>query len=349
MATEDHGEEVALFRFSVISKAVNPKLTKAERGLIVRALADQAHPGPDGQLRRVSRTTLDRWVAAYRREGLEGLRPQPRVDAGQARRNPRWMAEAAALRRELPIRSAAQIVDIIGRAHGVWLAERTVRSHLRRAGLTRQALATDPARAYGRFEASRPNEIWIGDVLVGPFVPHPRVAGSRRAKLFLLIDDHSRLIVHGRFMEQENTRSGQEVLRAAICRRGLPENLYLDNGAPFRNHQLERTCAVLGIHLVHSQPYSPQGRGKQERANRYIREAFLAEAMARGIASFAELNDAFTAWAETVANHRVHAETKDAPIPCQASRERFLMSSHFPVVRLLGSVNRRLPIAPKRP
>ena len=35
---------------------------------------------------------------------------------------------------------------------------------------------------------------------------------------------------------------------------------------------------VLGIRLVHSKPYSPEGRGKQERANRYIREAFLAEA-----------------------------------------------------------------------
>ena len=38
-----------------------------------------------------------------------------------------------------------------------------------------------------------PNEIWIGDVLVGPFVPDPRVAGLRRAKLFLLVDDDSRL------------------------------------------------------------------------------------------------------------------------------------------------------------
>ncbi|MGZ6956766.1 MAG: FAD-dependent oxidoreductase, partial [Acidimicrobiia bacterium] len=29
----------------------------------------------------------------------------------------------------------------------------------------------------------------------------------------------------------------------------------------------------LGIRLVHSKPYSPEGRGKQERLNRYIREA----------------------------------------------------------------------------
>jgi hypothetical protein len=50
--------------------------------------------------------------------------------------------------------------------------------------------------------------------------------------------------------------SGQDVLRAAIDRRGLPETLYLDNGAPFSNAQLSRTCAVLGLNLVYSKPYS---------------------------------------------------------------------------------------------
>ena len=46
--------------------------------------------------------------------------------------------------------------------------------------------------------------------------------------------------------------------RAAIVRRGLPEILYADNGAPFSNHMLARTCAVLGIRLIHSAPYSPE-------------------------------------------------------------------------------------------
>jgi putative transposase len=95
-----------------------------------------------------------------------------------------------------------------------------------------------------------------------------------------------------------------------LCRR----RHNLDNGAPFANAWLARTCAVLGIRLVHSKPYSPQGRGKQERANRYIREAFLAEAVHQGIESLDQLNDWFAAWAGQVANRRVHAETGQAPI-----------------------------------
>jgi putative transposase len=323
--SRDRAEEVALFRFSVISEAVSPRLSPAERGLTVRALAARTWTTPEGVERSLSRVTIDRWILAYRRDGLSGLRPTPRADRGRARSHRRWLEEAARMRRALPTRSSAQIVDAIARAHGVLLSERTVRAHLRRAGLIRAALTAEPTRAFGRYEASRPNEIWIGDVLVGPFVPHPRVAGSKRAKLFVLVDDFSRLLVHGRWMTEENTRAGQDVLRSAIARRGLPQILHVDNGAPYANHQLARACAVLSIHLVHSKPYAPQGRGKQERLNSYIRQSFIAEMEDRGIADFDALNDFFMAWAEQVANTRTHAETKQPPI------ERFLQD-HTPSI-----------------
>jgi putative transposase len=314
----DKAEQAALFRFSVISEAVSPRLTPAERGVIVRGLAARTWTTPEGTERSFGRGTIDRWLVAYRRDGLAGLAPVPRSDKGGTRSQGRWLAEAEKMRRAVPARSAAQIVDAIARAHGVYLSARTVRAHLAAKGLTRAALTAEPARVFGRFEASAPNEIWIGDVLVGPFVPYPRVAGSRRAKLFVLVDDYSRLLVYGRWMTEENTRSGQDVLRSAISRRGLPQHCYFDNGAPYSNHQLARACAVLGIHVIHSKPYKPQGRGKQERLNSYIRQSFISEMEDRGIASFEELNDFFMAWAEQIANARIHAETHQAPI------ERFL-------------------------
>ena len=264
----DHDERLALFRYSVISEAIDAGLSAPERGIVVRSLATRTWTTPVGEERSYSRGTIDRWLAAYRADGLRGLAPNPRTDRGHVRVEGEWMAEAVRLRREVPARSAAQITEIIGRAHGVWLKERTVRAHLARAGVSRRALTAEPAKAFGRYEASRRNERWIGDVLVGPFVAYPRKAGSKRAKLFVLVDDYSRLLVCGRWMTEENTRAGQEVLRAAIMRRGVPTQLYMDNGSPYRSGQLARTCAVLGIHVVHSKPYSPAGRGKQERLNR---------------------------------------------------------------------------------
>jgi putative transposase len=306
-------EQVALHRWAVIAEAANDRLTAAERGAMVRRIAARAHTCPDGSARRYSRGTIDRWLRAWRAGGLAALKPSPRADTGTVRAHPELFAEAAALRLELPGRSAAQIASILYHRHGIPVHERTIRGQLRRAGLHREALAAEP-KAYGRYEAARPNERWISDVLIGPWVPWPRREGSVRARLFLIVDDHSRLLVDGRFFDRENARACQDLLRRAVTRRGLPEVFYCDNGAPFSNAWLARTCAVLGIRLVHSRPYSPEGRGKQERLNRYIREAFLAEAAHHGIESLDQLNDLFAAWAAQVANRRVHAETGQAPI-----------------------------------
>jgi putative transposase len=311
--TAETTEAIALFRYRVIAEAIGQRISPAERGAIVRTLARQLHEHPDGTQRQYSRGTLDRWLRAYREQGLDGLKPDPRADLGAVRRHPELLDEACALRTELPTRSAVQIGAILFARHRIRVAERTIREHLQRRGLQRAALAGQP-RAFGRFEADRPNEVWIGDVLVGPFVPHPRTSGSQRAYLFVLVDDYSRLLVHGRWVPDQNTRAGQDVLRAAIQRRGLPERLYVDNGAPYANAALERSCAVLGIRLIHSRPYSPEGRGKQERLNRFIRERFLTEAEAHGIANFTELNDRFLAWSEQVCNTRQHAETGQTPI-----------------------------------
>lgn len=314
-------ERIALHRWGVIAEAANDRLTPAERGAVVRALAARRHAHPDGSERTYSRATIDRWLRSWRREGLSGLRPLERSDTGVVRAHPELFAEAAALRLELPTRSAAQIATILFHRHGVVVSERTVRGQLRRAGLHKAALEAEP-KVFGRYEADAPNDRWIVDVLVDPWIPFPRVAESVRARLFLIVDDHSRLIVGGRFYVHENTRNGQDLLRRAIVHRGLPTVLYADNGAPFNNGWLARTCAVLGIRLVHSKPYSPEGRGKQERVNRYIRDAFLSEACHAGIASIDELNDRFTAWVEQVANRRLHAETGQRPTDRYAAGTR---------------------------
>jgi putative transposase len=333
-------EQIALHRWAVIAEAANGRLTARERGALVRQIAARSHAHPDGSQRRYSRVTVDRWLRAWRAGGLDALKPAERSDTGVARAHPELFAEAAALRLELPGRSAAQIASILFHRHGIAVSGRTIRGQLRRAGLHREALAAEP-KAYGRYEAARPNERWVTDVLVGPWVPYPRREGSVRARLFLIVDDHSRLLADGRFFAHENARACQELLRRAITRRGVPDVLYADNGAPFSNAWLARTCGVLGIRLVHSRPYSPEGRGKQERLNRYIREAFLAEATHQGIESLDALNDLFAAWAEHVANRRTHAGTGETPVsrfekggpPRQASPELLREAFRWSVTR----------------
>src|SRR5436305_10981523 len=108
---EERRREIGLFRYTLIRDAADPGLSRAERGRLVRELAEREHVGPDGRLVRVARGTLDEWIRAYRRGGFEALVPRPRVVAP---RTPAELLELAfRLKRERPERTAAQVREIM--------------------------------------------------------------------------------------------------------------------------------------------------------------------------------------------------------------------------------------------
>lgn len=305
---EDRRRDVALFRYSLIHSAADPSISRRERGRMVRALAAADHVGPGGERVRVSRNTLDRWIRAYRAGGFEALHPDRR--AGVPRTPAEVLELAVALRREVPERTAAQVAAIIAEAKGQSPHERTIQRHFTRLGLRRGD--PRPRRAYGRFEAAEPNELWVGDALHGPMI------SGRKAYLFAFLDDCSRVATGYRWGGLEDTLRLEAALRQGLASRGVPGGLYLDNGSPMASRQLLRACASLRIALVHSTPGEPAGRGKIERFFRTVRDQFLVEVEARGAESLAELNRLFGAWVEAVYHARVHSETNQAPL------ERFL-------------------------
>jgi len=281
-------------------------LTPRERGALVRALAGRPVEHPSGELRAPARTSLDDWIRAYRRGGFAALKPAERCPG--PRTPVPLLRQAAALRRERPARRGAQIAEILRRVHGEAApSARTVERYLRAQGLSRARLA-GRERAYGRFEASAPNELWVADVLHGPLVR------GRRAYLFCVLDDHSRFVVGARFQWAETTLALEGVLRTAFLALGLPDALSVDNGSPFASKQLQRICALLAIRLVHSAPGRPQGRGKLERLFRSVRDHFLIELEGRELASLDELNRLFAAWLRQAYHARPHSETRQTPL-----------------------------------
>lgn len=307
---KDRATEVALFRYSLIRQAADPALSKADRGRLVRSLANEVHPGPGGEPTRVSRETIDRWIRAWRRGGFEAL--EPPVRQTDPRTPASVLALAADLRRENRARTAAHIAELLRVANGWSPSERTLQRHFARIGLARGE--TDlGAVAFGRFEAGAPNELWVGDALHGPRIE------SKAAILFAFLDDHSRAVTGYRWVRAEDTLRAEAALRWGIASRGVPGAVYLDNGSPFVSAQLARALATLGVRLIHSRPGRPEGRGKIERFFRTVRDQFLIEVEASGIGSMQELNEAFGAWVETVYHRRVHSETGQAPIDRFAS------------------------------
>lgn len=301
----DRATEVALFRYALIREAADAALSKAERGRLVRELAGRVHTGPGGSQMRVGRSTLDKWIVAWRRGGFEALKPGPRASSLKVPAEVFDLAEA--LKREAPERTAAQICQILAVTHGWAPNERTIQRHFHRTGMTRRSLTAATA-VFGRFEASRPNELWVGDALHGPNV------GRHKAILFAFLDDHARLFTGYRWVTAEDTVRAEAALRAGLGSRGVPDAVYLDNGSPFVSSQLLRACASLGIRLIHSRPGRPQGRGKIERVFRTVREQFLVEVAHTEVDTVGRLNQLFAAWVETVYHRAVHSETKMTPL-----------------------------------
>src|SRR6266496_3193944 len=136
-----------------------------------------------------------------------------------------------------------------------------------RGALARQIAArahTHPdgsARRYSRGTIDRWLRAWRAGGLAA-LKPSPRAdTGTVRAHPELFAEAAAlRLELAGRSAAQIASllyhRHGIRVHERT--RRGQPQVFYCDNGAPFSNAWLARTCAVLGIRLVHSRPGYPQ-------------------------------------------------------------------------------------------
>jgi putative transposase len=185
----DWREQEALFRYAVIREAASERLTPTRSSGRSPASSTPTRGGAP-RARALDDRPLDPRLPPRRLRGAQAPRAGARTAAV-------LLEQAAELRREAPERTAAQIAEILHRLHAERApSARTVRHHLARLGLVRQDLA-GPGR-FGRFEAERPNELWVADALHGPTV-EVVLGRGRRAILFCLLDDHSRLVVLARF------------------------------------------------------------------------------------------------------------------------------------------------------
>ncbi len=312
-------KRIAVFRYGVIADFVGSRqLSRGERNRLIKDKCVRKWQIPGSQRSSISKSTIKEWIARYRASGnkLESLYPKRRRDRGKSRAIKQETAQGLlALRKELPeltlpvfMREAKQRKIILP---GMEVTYSTLYRFLQTEGLLKKPSSVPGDRR--RFEAEYPNDLWQSDVMHGPYV---EVEGKqRKTYLIAFVDDMSRLAVYGEFYLRENLKSFLDTLRKALKMRGIPRKLYVDNGPAFRSHHLQHTCASLGIALINSRPYQPEGKGKIERWFRTVRERFLST---EKIKKLNELNDSFSKWLNTY-NHTSHSITKQEPIKRFAS------------------------------
>ena len=307
---ETQREQIALFRYGVISELVSRPLAPREKEKLLAAIAAKTWVLPGSRRTQIGRTTVRDWIVLYQRHGFDGLKPGQRADVGKPRAIPEPAQELLlALRAERPgasIDSLIRAVQLSGRVEPTLRLSRSSvhRFFAAQAPAAPAAVQSEPDAL--AFTYPHVNDLWTSDLMHGPRLLVPGRRDGGKTYLYAFLDDASRMAPFAAFYLVENAACFQDALKQALLRRGLPRRLYCDNGATFRTHHLEVICATLNIALIHSRPHRPRGRGKIERFFRHVRTGFLPHVTAEILSDLASLNRVFWAWLEAEYHQTPH-------------------------------------------
>ena len=201
----------------------------------------------------------------------------------------------------------------------------TVHEILRRQGRIQAPIGGAPATQ--RFEKEAPNLLWQMD-----FKGWVRLAGEARCHPLTIIDDHSRFAVCLAACANEQGSTVQSQLEIAFRCYGLPDAVFVDNGGPWGDGggapwtRLGVWLLKLGVDVVHSRPYHPQSRGKNERFHRTLNEEVFRFELFRDLR---QAQRSFDRWRVVYNFERPH-EALDFAVPAS----RYRPSAHSMPTRL---------------
>lgn len=312
-------EKIALFRYGLIATLVLETLSRGELMRRARELASLRYDIPFSERTSISVGTLLKWARRYRKGGLDTLGTKRRKDRGLSRVICPQLAQLIErMKRENPHRAGTTLLKELALSsddpNSPPLSAASLYRFLKKQGLTQKQLL-QPA-GHKKFEAEFANQIWQSDMMFGPYIPRPG-GGKHQAMLYAILDDASRLIPHAQFYGDEGLESLLDCMRQGVAARGIPVRLYVDNGKVYRSAQLARIAATLGILIVHTPPYQPEGRGKIERFFRGVREQFLASLDLKHVPDMENLNSRLDAWIQTAYHRAPHGGLLDNATPLQ--------------------------------
>ena len=156
----------------------------------------------------------------------------------------------------------------------------------------------EKAKKRGAHRRRRPRRPLPGMMLHQDGSRHVWLAGQPALDLIVTMDDATSAILSAFLVEEEGTASTFRALREVFERHGLPLSLYTDRGAHYFHTmeagekagragltQVGRALEHLGVE--HIAAYSPQARGRSERAFRTLQDRLTKELALAGIGTIA--------------------------------------------------------------
>jgi transposase InsO family protein len=234
------------------------------------------------------------------------------------------LEQAILLRREVPGRSVAQIIQILeweGLVQPGEIKRSTLQDKLSQRGYSArhmQLYATSGVAAR-RFQKKYRNRLWHSDIKYGPYLPIGPDGKKKQVYLVTFLDDATRFVLHSEFFPTLDQVIVEDCFRQAIQKYGAPEAVYFDNGSQYKTKWMKRACTKMGIRLLFAKPYSPEATGKVEAFNKTA-GSFLAEAALEKPQTLDKLNQLFWVWLEECYQTKPHSGLDGKTSPESAYR-----------------------------
>lgn len=179
--------------------------------------------------------------------------------------------------------------------HGYTLGYTVTKTWLHRSGLVR------PATKRSAHRKKRPRRPMVGMMLHQDASTHAWLSGGTKHDLVVTLDDATSAIYSAFLVEEEGTASSFRGLMEVVERHGLFCSLYTDRGSHYfltpeaggkvsktQLTQVGRALKELGIE--HIAAYSPQARGRSERAFLTLQDRLPKELALAGITTVEAAN-----------------------------------------------------------
>ena len=268
-----------------------------------------------GGIRTFTWRTISTWYYRYKNHGVTGVSVKDRSDKGKTRKiSPEQLLEAINQVRPFFVNHRHTKFDIYKMCiqKGILKKEQLAQTSFYRFIRDYDLLTDDIDHNKKRlaFAMEHANDLWQADTMFGPHVKHHDK--MVQTKLIAFIDDASRVICHAQFFFNETIDALITALKAAFYKRGIPKQLYVDNGSIYCSQEITLICARVGCILRHTPVRDGASKGKIERFFRRLRDQFLSKRL--DLSSLDILNKQLTRWIEEQYNASTHSAIGMTPI-----------------------------------
>ena len=241
--------------------------------------------------------TFRRWTRRYEEEGEAGLLDR-RLGKASGKRVPSDRAEEveALYRERYQGFTVKHFHEHLVKDHGFGWGYTWTKLHLQWKGVVGKA----PRK--GAHRRKRERRPLPGMMLHQDGSRHAWLEGEPPLDLIVTLDDATGQIYSAFLVEEEGTASTFRALKEVFGAHGLPMSLYTDRGAHYfrtskageidRDHLTQGGRALEQLGVEHIGAFSPQARGRSERAFQTLQDRLVKELKLAGITSIAAA-DAF--------------------------------------------------------